>query len=254
MTQTKKTVKTKRPFKRRTHRRAKRSNKELIIYKAPAQMPYAPRFRTKFSCDVYGYWNASSIIMGGIQMYVKLNGLLTPYNGGNWSNALPGITTLMPTGLTALLNSQLYQSFRVYGSRIEFEMLPNAAVDSVECTITPSESVGAPATVATAMSQPLTKSGFFSFSKNDVNSRKGSTLINSCTQHRLLGVSKSAIENDLSGNYEGSNLANPIVPMFWIVNVATANGILNTLSIDYRCKMTYFVELWANNSGNLVQT
>jgi len=147
----------------------------------------------------------------------------------------------------------LYSSFRVYGSKIQVEFSPQTPIDTIECTITPSESVGSPANVSVAMAQPLTKSAFFNVYRDEGTGRSKNVLTNSCTQHKLLGVTKSAIENDLSGNYEGSALANPIKLQYWIINIATPSQVILTQPIEYRVSMTYHVELWSDNSGNLVQ-
>jgi hypothetical protein len=225
------------------------ANQSVISYRAPRQMPYAPRYQTKFTCGIYGSVNAGTV---AAQYYTSMNSVFTPLGGASgWPNPSQPLVTLMPTGLTALLNANLYTRFRVHASKISIEFLPQALADTLEVTVTPSDNQTIPATAAAAISQPYTKSLFMSSSK--MNSKNGSFISNYMTIHKFFGVRKRAIDDDLSLQFTGTYLVDPAKQLFWVVNIATPDGAVTVTPVEYRLKMTYYVELYANSTANLVQ-
>lgn len=260
----------KRPYKKRVykhrfsrgrliHRKTPHSHytsQELVIYRGQNLMPYPPRFRTKFQTDIYGYIAAASTTVN--QYYCGMNYIHLPYNNGGWSNAVPAIATLTPTGYSALLNANIYTKARVFFSKILVEFLPQALGDTLEVTVTPSNATGSPTNTGVAMAQPNTKSGLFSSSKNNVNSKKhGSAIVNAISQHKLIGVSAQALANDLSGNYEHAYNANPTIPLYWVVNTTAPDAAATpnfTNPCEFRIRLTHWVELYAAYNASVPES
>jgi len=243
---------TKRRVRRRMHKKKSHSyaSTNVVQYKAPRSMPFAPRYRTKMHCDIYGSLAAATAASG--HYYVKLNNALLPYTGGGWPSAVPAIATLNPTGYSSIVNINLYSQYRVIASSITIEFLPSALADTIEVTVTPSAANTIPATTAVAMQQPYTKSMFMSSSKQ--NSRNGSSITNYIDVARFLGVRKQALQDDLSGEYIGAYNAPSTIQFYWVVNWATPNNANNTTPLDYRVKMTYYIECFGAIFAEMLET
>jgi len=173
-----------------------------------------------------------------------------PFGGGTWSNALPSIATLQPAGFASFMNVNFYRRFRVYGSKITIEFLPQALTDTVQVVITPAISGVAPVNTANAMSQPFSKSSMFSSSKQNI---KNGNLSNYMTIHKLLGVSKSAVENDLSGQLNGLYNADPALLYNWYVTFATPDNAVTAQPLEYRCTVTWYVEMFQPAYANFLE-
>lgn len=234
--------KTKRSFRR------PRKTSDLVIYKSVKQNPVPPRLRTQLALDFYGA--AASGAASG-HYFCGMNFMYQSLASGGWPGASLTIATANPFGFTALCNTNLYRRYRVYGSRIEVEFLPQALTDTVEVTVTPSQLSTSPASVALGMSQRQTVSGFNSSNKNNMNSKKGSALVNYITQHKLLGVSYQAIKDDLSQNYTGGAAAAPGVPMYWVVNWQTPDAVTLAVILEYRVRIRYDVEFYQFTGSTL---
>lgn len=223
-----------------TVRGSYRAGPNSICYMSPRQMPFPNRYRCKFTTSITGQMPTATMMPQ--QFTATLNDAALPFFGGNWPNALPAINTLNPTGFTALANPSLYQNVRVYGSKISVEFLPSALVDILQVCVTPSDSASVPATVATAMAQPYTKQHFMSSSKQ--NTARGNGISNYISVHKFIGVTASALQNDLSGNYISTYNGDPNMPLFWVVNLTTPNNVATTSVIDFRCTIIHYVELF----------
>lgn len=246
-----------------------KASKELVTYMAPQQLPLPPKYRTKFTAKFFGSVPAAAGSASRTWL-VNFNDPSLPfaYTGTGTFGAstnlfdAPSIAnnTLNPTGFTTLWNTNMYQAARVYSSSIALEMIPSALADTVEAYIMPISAIPAAGFVVgtsnyMALSQPLTKSQIFSSSKTNNIKNKGQ-LVNYCSQHKLLGVSKRAIEDDLSGNYEidlANNTPNPLVPTYWQLGYDTLNKADLATFLDYRISVTYYVELYSLNVGQLLQ-
>ena len=222
-------------------------SKDMVIYMSPKGTPIPSRFRTKLTAAIYGYEAAG---ITNSQYAVNLNSIYQPFNGGTWTNALPAIATLQPTGFASFLNVNFYRKFRVYGSKIEIEFLPQALTDTVECVITPAISGVAPVNTANAMAQPFSKSSLFSSSKQNIFNGK---LKNYMTVHQLLGVSKTAVENDLSGQLNGAYNADPVLLYNWYVTYTTPDNAVTAVALEYRCKVTWYVEMFQPAYANFLE-
>lgn len=254
----KRRFKKKRNFKKRTFKKSSytknhaKANDELVIYMAPRQLPFPPRYRCKMVTAVYGYITTGAGSQSA-RYFLTFNSVFAPLSGGGFPNITPP-DTVEPTGFTQICNANFYRNFRVYGSKIMLELMPGNLLDTVECTITPSNTSSVPATVGTANGELYTRSGFFSSSKNNANSKGGSEIVNYMTVHKFFGVTKRAIEDDLSGNFIGTYNADPVTKLYWVVNYATPNGAGLTNQIDLRLRLTQYVEFFNNTSANMQES
>lgn len=240
--------KRKRIYKRRTKGYNVNCNKELVTYMVPHQMPFPPRFRTKMTCAIYGS------IAAGVNTATftsKLNSCLLPFAGGTWTGASPAIATLNPAGFSAICNQNYYTSFRVYSSKILVEFLPQALADTIQIVIVPSISTGG-SVFAVSLEQPYAKSMFMSSSKQ--NSARGSALTNYITVHKFMGVSKRAIEDDLSNKFNGFFNAQPGTLLEWVVEFVTPDAVVTVTPLEYRAVMTYYVEFYNAVNSTFVET
>lgn len=224
------------------------ANSNMVVYMAPRQLPFAPRYRCKMTACIYGSQPAG--VSSG-HYYAKLNGAHLPLNG-TWPTAtVPPVASLNPTGYSAIINSTLYQNVRVYASKFEIEFLPQALTDTVEVTVTPSQTSANPATTQVAMAQENTKSMFMSSSKT--NSKSGSAITNAIAVHKFIGVSNRAIEDDLSGNYDHTFNGDPFALLFWVVNWACPDGVITATPLEFRAKITIYLEAWNMTSATVTE-
>lgn len=248
--------------KKSTHIAAKR---ETLTYMVK-NMPIAPKYRTKMSCD----WLAQ-IVAGklpyttGQNAYVGLNYLYHPVSNNSWFpvtgygpftiTSSIGASSIMPAGFSQICpsNGQLYRDYRVYASRITVSAIPTVITDAFQMTLTPSESTTTPGEVSVAMSQPYTTSKTFFSGKE--NGTKGDVLTNYISVHKFNGVTQSAIQNDLSGSFTGGfNATYPGLLNEWVINVQPLSGAANTGPILFRFRLDYWVEFFSPTSGGLFVT
>lgn len=224
-----------------------KANPGTVTFMSNSLIPVPPRYRCKFTCSIYGAI-ASGAATGLYQ--ISLNAMQLPFNTTSpMPGALPAVATLNPTGLSQLFNLMMYTQYRVYGSSIKLEVFPQALGDTVEFTITPSFDITAPPSTQIAMAQPYTKTLL-------VGAGKGKSYIsNYITQHRLVGCSKRAIEDDLSGVYQDSIFPASAIqyPAYWILNWSTPDTANLNQSVNYKCTMTYYVELFGQNVAALTE-
>lgn len=234
--------------KRTVKRPRKKTKKEqnIVSYFSKSLLPYPERYRAKFHCDIAGYFPAS--LASTTQYFVQLNGLFHPFASGGWPNALPLISTVAPMGLSNLLNSAYYTRYRVLGAKISFAMQSASVGDNFQVTITPGFQNNLPATTYTAMTIPFNKQKVFTQAQSQ------SPLTHYITQHELLGVRKQAIEDDLSGNYQGSAGTNCATSLYYVINVSCLDQTTTAAKASYICRMTYYAELWGNANQEATET
>lgn len=237
--------------KRRNRRNVSYANKNIVVYKSFQQNPYPQRYRCKFTTAFYGAIAAGTATGS---YFAWMNSAYLPFNTGGWPGAASGlsIATLQPTGYSAMVNVNLYNSVRVLSSKITVEFLPQALTDTVEVVVVPCRSNSVPASVQVALSQPWARHHFMSSSK--MNTKNGSMITNYISQHKFLGVSFDAIKNDLSGNYTHAYNTNPAVDFLWSVQWGTPDAVNLATALEYRVKLVHYVELYNNTSATLVQT
>lgn len=218
-----------------------------VTFMSNQNNPFPRRYRCKMVSSLYGFI-ATGVADGSY--YVQLNSTYLPWALGGWPNSSSSLSSATPVGYDSLINSYLYNSVRVYGSRINVEFLPQALTDTVICTVTPSNSTAVPANVDEAMGQPYNKQLMMSSSK--MNSPKGSSISNYISQSKFLGVSPRALEDDLSGNYIHNYNSDPLKPFYWIVNWTTPDAAVIATPLEYRVKVTWYIECFNETGANLL--
>jgi len=220
------------------------SSGNLVVWKNPRVRDFFPqRFRTIMQMTFDGYIPVGS---GGTTYYIRGNSLYLPAFGGGFPNALPAIATLSPTGYGNLVNATFFQHWRVMGSRITVQFLPEAAVDTTILTVTPSFLANQPASVALAMGQQFTRDREIAESQP-----MGSQIVvNKMTTHRLLGVRKQAILDDLSGQFYGGVAAYAGNQWYWVINYTNANRSVTINKLPYRVRIEYDCELFGDSTAD----
>jgi len=180
-----------------------------------------------------------------------MNGMGHPFNYAGVSAAFPaplGVTlaTADPIGFNEL--SAIYQSYRVYGSKVSWTLAPSALSDTVQVAILPayanSTATYIALNVAEVEQQPFAKSA-------QITSSRGRTTLSSfISQHKLLGVRKQAIEDDLSTRFTGNGGGgNPSALAYWFFYWAAPDAVNLSTALNYNVKVTYFVEWYEQPTG-----
>jgi len=220
-----------------------------VTFMSNGLVPVPQRYRCKLHTILYGSVDAGS---ASGRYFCKLNSAYIPFTGGGWPNPSQTLTTHQPAGYSQLCTTNFYRNCRVFGSKILVEFLPQALTDTVQVTVSPSDTSSTPATAANALAVPYTKS--LLMSANKMNSAKGSAIVNYCSQSKLFGVSPRAIADDVSGNFAHTSATNPAVLLYWVVNWACPDAAVTATALEYRVKLTHYVELYALNNDTIIQT
>lgn len=237
-----------RPVKR--FAKAKRrynARSDVITYMSPSRMPFPPRYRTIMSCEVQSIVPSATAASG--RYACGLNYLIHPFITVSGSSpfpvgTLPTVASLNPTGLTQIFNNAFYNAYRVYGSAIYITCCPTNGQDIIEMTVTPSGVDNLPATTTSAMSQPYTKDKMFAVSK--AIGKTGDILSNYITQHKFCGVTRRAVEDDLSGAFTGSltGVPPPNNQLMWVINWNDVSGVNLNGNLLFTVRIKYYVEFW----------
>lgn len=239
-------------YKRRYNKRkqlAKIScSSERLTYMVANQLPFPPRYRTKMTFAIYGAIAAGGLdALGEGEAYVNLNSPFKPINNGSWGLGGSGpfsvanpvaVSALMPAAYTQICNQNLYQKFRVYSSSIKVSVNPGDVRDYLELCVIPTDDTGIPTIVSTAQSLPFAKC------KQILTGKGPSHVTNSITLHKLAGVTKSAVENDLSNQFIGDFNADPATRYYWRILVGTNQQTDNFVGMAFEMKVTYWVEFF----------
>lgn len=256
-----------RKYRKRKALKGKYSNEKIscsserLTYMVSRQLPFPPRYRTKMTIDLYGTIPAN-FFSGGVsngRATIALNSPYKPFNNGTWVGSPatgPFIVTsvvtptnLQPAAFSQICNVQFYQQYRVYSSKLSIIMNPEDARDYVELVITPSDSSGGtPGSASVAMALPYTKKQLVIPGKGQVS------LKNYMSVHRLEGVTKQSIENDLSGSFTGLYNALPSSLQNWVINIGRPNLTPLNSPIDYQMSVTYWVEFWNLSTDSFAVT
>lgn len=237
----------KRRFKKRT---SVTGNSEIVKYRPNSfiHMPLPPRFRTKVIASGF-FYTSSGGGSGDYNLTFDLNTCNSCFNftntGITWNTIT--VANYEPAGFSQLCNSTLYRQYRVLGSSITCDITPQSVVDTVSCSLLPSSDLNVPANLAVALAQPYSKS------HNMAANRAPATLRNYITQHKFLGVSRSAIQNDLSGNYNGSYSSGPVVPLYWKLLMETGDNQTLSAAVEVRIKIVYYLEFFGLTNPALTE-
>jgi hypothetical protein len=227
------------------------ARQDVVVYKVPSQIsPFPPRYRTIVTTAMRGYVNAGT---GAVVYYCKANSAHLPFAGGGWPGTSPAAATLKPTGFPQVCNSSFYTLFRVVASHIKVQLSPGDAADSMQLSITPSGNNATPASAAAAMGQRLTKWRQIQIG-TPVNSQ---TVHNSVAMCDFLGVTASAVQNDLSGDFIGNYAADPADLLYWVINIQPDNGGVSStiaaLTVEMQHEIEFFGETAAQQPEALVE-
>lgn len=238
-------------FKRRfkPKRTMQRTNKSQILYRGLKNTAIPPTYKTKFS--IY----AAVSLAGGLvstKGAILANVLTHPFNNainGFWTGLVPPTyATLNPTGLSSLLESNVYSQYRVYATKLKLS-LSCAGTDTILFAVLPINQSAAAATYAgntyyTISGQPMCK--------HTTATAARSGIINMyCPTHLIWGVPYQSVRDDVSGAYVGTVATLPVDPwyyMVWIQAVDTADD-----NVTIQAELTFYAELFSPQYGQLLE-
>lgn len=221
---------------------------DLVIWKNPrSKDPFPQRFRTVMHTAIQG-----SVPVGTSSnlYFVRGNSAYLPFVGGAWGSGLPGIGTLNPTGYSNLVNNNFFYKWRVMSSKIRVQFAPQAAVDTIVVTVTPSFNSATPASTQAALTQQFTK--YKTIGENQPESSQ--TITSEMHTHRLLGVRRQAILDDLSGQFFGNAASTPANVWAWVVNFQVIDAAVSINKIPYTCEVMHEIELFGDSTAADLET
>lgn len=187
---------------------------------------------------------------GDQRYFCVMNTGITPFNGGGWTNSTPAIATVKPTGWSNICNVQMYETFRITASRISVTFAPEAQVDSVNVTVTPSFLNSQPASTALAIGQAFTRNALIV----EGQPRSSNTVVNKVSLSMLLGVSEKAIQDDLSARFYGGYNTNPSILAYWVINFNVVNGTVTINNLPWVIELEQEVEFFGDATADNIQT
>lgn len=209
-----------------------------------ARNPMPTQYVCQFNYTNTGYIPA--VGTSGDWFAIQMNDVVFPMVINNtlgtsgFPNQSKVFATSEPTSLSSLLTQNMYKNFRVISSVVEFRMIPTNAADSVAACIVPWNAV---TTIPTfnydwAEQQPFAKTKIFT-NANSLGSVKNAVAVST-----LVGVPESAIEYDLSGQYNGSFTTPPSKSCLWYIFYKMWTNTNNVGRVGLEVKIKYNVVLW----------
>jgi len=221
-----------------------------------SKMPFPPRYRCKFEMD-YQVYIANGVASTGY-FTVAANAVYQPLSpapasGGHTVatspfNLLTYTTASMPQGVSNLLNtgtsgtSGVYDSYRVYASKIEIEAAATDIADTGFISVVPYIYTSVPSSFSASRQDRFQRECAIS-----VFPGKSTKVSNFVHVWNVLGVSKTTYMTDVSGQYSsvGNNQpANGVGFVSWYVGYQMASDADNSADIMLRVKQTFYTELW----------
>lgn len=207
-----------------------------------------PRYRTKLVAEAYAT-ASTGVGSGTYRFYFFMNDPRLPFAGTVtgpfvvYNNIT--FTTFQAPGFLTLCNPNVYRQFRVSSSKLSIDINPGSAQDSIVAVISPSIVNSSPVNVGQALSQRASRSATFTTGRTAGTTRKN-TLSSYMPIHTFAGVSYRAIQDDMSGRFNGTfDPAIPIVtPYYWVLNVNTGDNNVLATALDIRIKLEYWVEFF----------
>lgn len=249
-------------------RRKIRSNypnwKNRVTFKNSALMkgPMPPRFRTKFYLDfsvyvaaaAYAATTEKTMIIKHNSVHLPLANIAAPFTFNPGSSGLT-VVALQPVGLSQLLapsgTKGIYSSFRVYASKCSVLCIPQALGDSMIVSI-----VGVPPNSGVVLD--IQSAQEVPYSRTKVCNSGGNPMANKISNYvstaDLCGLTRAAIEDDVSSSFEGTNAADPTQLTSWRIVTQTADNAGNTGVVTFQVKLTYYVELFESKMEDLTFT
>lgn len=230
-------------------------NRDLMIYRPYNNNPFPQRLRTNFICE--GTYALSNVLYTNKIIDVKMNSMFLPFNvatSGTGAIVYGGpltVATLYPTGMSALIqstgNPAPYTSYRVYGSSIEVNLLPDSTGDIMQCVVLPYavNHAGVTDDIFHCQSLPFAKSQFCNASFIQANKIK-----NYITPAQYFGLDPKALLYDVSQT-TATPLTDPLNLIYWRVIFNNPDNIANNSQGSIRIKVKYYTELFWQSEQNL---
>lgn len=241
-----------RPIRKNFRKKSRKyaANAALVTYMAPRMLPYPPRYRCKFTTGFMG--STGSGVVNHYIFSAKMNSLHVPFNGGGWTGGIfPGtatLNTLQPVGFSNMCSATApYNSFRVFASKCQVRILPvGDSTQIVNMVLIPHVTGGGPNDLAAALEHPFSKARLF----NQFQSTDNNVINNFITTHRLLGVTKRALADDISARLTGDFSTDPSLLCKWALYLESPDGLVLE-EMDYVVTIEYYVELFIQVTSQL---
>lgn len=240
------------------------ATKDLVSYMAgPRKLPFPERYRTKLHMEVDGFWLpavlANNYAQAGppVNQYFTVlgNGVITPFAANSTSAIAATLMTLNNQGLHPIATSNpighnllqtIYNGYRVFSSKIKVTAIPQSIVDPINLVIIPSFNQGSLLLTPNNPTQDVAYLAQYPFAKSKtIQCNSGNyVLSSSISTHKLLGITKQALLNDLSGNYtvrDGAN-GNPGSVYNWYIAWQTEDNAAPAGNIGFKVEITYYIE------------
>jgi len=212
-------------------------------------MPFPARFKT--SMTVESDWKVAAATSSITNGYCYASNLYLPfYNSGGAVNTLPytflgpaTASTLQYAGASSLLNSTMYQWFKILRSTIQVRFDPGPANADVEVVIVPSVNSALPSNIYSARQQPYAKTGKFSSSGNAQGLGSDGYLSHQLTTGQALGFSREEVKYDISDTLAIYGVGTPGAGFLWSIWLQTCDANVTVGAGLLRVRMIADVEL-----------
>jgi len=204
----------------------------------PTLNPFPPTWRTEVTIRALG-----SISSGGAHAAqfaeVKMNSVFTPLNTSTPPPNLVGgsTTSSSPSGVAELLGANgPYTDFRVLGSAVSIEMLPESAADNLFMCVAPFLSSALPTTTlgtATSMGGVSRMCGFSQGSRAILRTKVSTAVVAGATDE------EAAVTSTLLGN----PTTDPSSLYYWVFAYCLGVNQVTTAAITYSICVSYDVVL-----------
>lgn len=218
-----------------------------VVY-IPPKSPVSPRYVCTMTRS---FTNIFPLGFSSYNVSCFLNSPFQCFNtGNNYPAASQGSSvTDNATGYASLCNGNFYLRSRVVASSCRVLLIPGVATDELTCSLCPSTTLNTPASIQIASGQPYNKTWDCMYLKEIDGKSSGSNRI---SVHKLVGVTRQAIENDLSGQFNANFGGFPLNKLYWTLNFATLDNVATTAIIQCRVLVKYKVELYEPANMNLL--
>jgi hypothetical protein len=231
-------------------------NQQLVTYVPRNTLnPFPQRYRTRFYVE--SAWAVPIAVAATFDGIVGFNDLTHPFNSAFSALTYLGpatAATLEPTGLTTLLNANMYQSYKVFNSTIGLKFSSTTSSNNMLCTIVPSTSSSLTTDIYVQRTQPLARNGCFNASKPDEGCNQQGYLVNSRTVAQVLGLSQLQFDADDSLLVAGVG-GGPASTIYWYIFFqAIDQDVSSATKSILQVRVSYDVELWNLTGAEMKQT
>ncbi len=224
---------------------------DVVVYRPSLYaQPLPRRYRVTFNCEAdYKIPIATAAITLGS---VKANSLFAPFRPGG-SSAFPSFTflgpatetSLRPTGLTDIVQSNLYGLIKVLRSRIAVRWAGSNSGNNVLCTLVPTLNTQVPSTVYQARTCPFARQCSFSVSKPNTGANRDGWLVQSINPMTIYGLNALEFKADIQANVSTGG-ADPAIQIWWNVFLQSNDeDVSATTASTLQVRLSWDVELFA---------